>query len=332
MDSQCPSEEDRLARMKRMKIAADESVLTELMQAYGDETKARELLEAWRWPNGPVCPHCQNGGDKRISKLEAQGSNRRGVRSGVYFCGACRKQFTVTVGTVLERSHVAISKWVMAISLLCTSKKSLSANQMHRMIGVTYKTAWFMCHRIRLGMTPGPGPEPQLEGTVEVDETFVGPKAKPKTPLVALVERQGLARVKVIASVTQKNLAAALCECVSKQAVVNTDEHPGYKNPLKQWKEHQTVNHSRGEFQRRNQDGSRASTNTAESFFSLLKRAIIGAWHHISREHLSRYANEFAFRWNTRHDTDGQRLQTFGRCIEGKRLTYRQVSRPLCVC
>ena len=167
---------------------------------------------------------------------------------------------------------------------------------------------------------------------MEVDETFVGPKTKPKTPLVALVERQGLARVKVIASVTQKNLAAALGECVSKEAVVNTDEHPGYKNPLKQCKEHQTVNHSRGEFQRQNRDGSKASTNTAESFFSLLKRAIVGAWHHISREHLSRYANEFAFRWNTRHDTDGERLQTFGRWIQGKRLTYRQVSRPFCVC
>ena len=167
---------------------------------------------------------------------------------------------------------------------------------------------------------------------MEVDETFVGPKAKPKTPVVALVERLGLARVRVVASVTQKNLGAALSECVSKDSVVNTDEHPGYKNPLKHWKAHQRVNHSRGEYQRRNPDGSRASTNTAESFFSLLKRALIGAWHHISREHLSRYANEFAFRWNTRHDSDGQRLERFGRWIEGKRLTYRQVSQPLCVC
>ena len=200
------------------------------------------------------------------------------------------------------------------------------------MIGVTYKTAWFMCHRIRFGMTPDHRTETKLTGTVEVDETFVGPKAKRKTPIVALVQRHGLARVKVIASVTQQNLGAALCECVSKAAVVNTDEHPGYKGPLKHWKEHQTVNHSRGEYQRQNPDGSRTSTNTAESFFSLLKRAIIGAWHHISREHLSRYANEFAFRWNTRQDSDGQRLETFARWIEGKRLTYRQVSKPFCVC
>jgi len=311
---------------------ADGAVLNELAQAYGDETKARELLESWRWPHGPVCPHCHNTGEKKISKLEAQTTRQRRVRPGVYFCGACRRQFTVTVGTVLERSHVPLSKWLMALSLLCSSKKSLSANQIHRMIGVTYKTAWFLCHRIRLGMTPQPGAAAKLQGTVEVDETFVGPKAKPKSAVVALVERHGLARVKVIASVTQKNLGAALSECVSQEAVVNTDEHPSYKQPLQPWKAHQTVNHSRGEYQRQNADGSKASTTTVESFFSLFKRAIVGAWHHISREHLSRYANEFAFRWNTRHGADGQRLETFARWIEGKRLTYRQVSQPLCVC
>ena len=332
MDSGCPRVSARMVGMKTMPMTADESVLTKLVQAYADEGKARELLEAWRWPQGPVCPHCQNAGDKRISKLAAQSPSQRGVRQGVYFCGACRQQFTVTVGTVMERSHVPLSKWLMVLNLLCSSKKSLSANQIHRMIGVTYKTAWFMCHRIRFGMTPDPRAEAKLTGTVEVDETFVGPKAKRKTPVVALIERHGQARVKMIASVTQKNLGAALCECVSQEAVVNTDEHPGYKSPLKHWKEHQTVNHSRGEYQRQNQDGSRASTNTAESFFSLIKRAIIGAWHHISREHLPRYANEFAFRWNTRRDSDGKRLERFVRRSEGKRLTYRQVSHTLCVC
>jgi len=311
---------------------ADEAVLKELARAYGDEAKARKLLESWRWPKGPVCPRCHNAGEKLVSKLEAQVTSQSGVRQGVYFCGACRRQFTVTVGTVLERSHVSLSKWLMALSLLCSSKKSVSANQIHRMIGVTYKTAWFMCHRIRFAMTPQQWAEAKLDGTVEVDETFVGPKAKPKSVVVALVERQGQARVKVIASVTQKNLGAALSEHVSREAVVNTDEHPSYKLPLKQWKAHQSVNHSRGEYQRENPDGSQASTNTAESFFSLLKRAIIGAWHHISREHLPKYANEFTFRWNTRRDTDSQRLRRFIEWIEGKRLTYRQVSQPLCVC
>jgi hypothetical protein len=171
-----------------------------------------------------------------------------------------------------------------------------------------------------------------LTGTVEVDGTFVGAKAMTKSAVVALVKRRGLARLKVIASVTQKNLGAALSEWVSQEAVVNTDEHPSYKQPLQPWKAHQTVNHSRGEYQRQNADGSKASTTTTESFFFWFKRAIIGAWHHIPREHLPRYANEFAFRWNTRYGTDGQRLETFARWTEGKRLTYRQVAQPLCVC
>jgi len=332
MDSGCPTLLARIVRMNTCKSKADEAILRRFARAYGDEAKARKLLESLRWPNGPVCPHCKNTGEKCISKLQAKSQSRKGVRHGVYFCGACRRQFTVTVGTVMERSHIPISKWLMALFLLCSSKKSLSANQIHRMIGVTYKTAWFLCHRIRLAMTPNELVQPKLTGTVEVDEAFVGPKGKPKTPVVALVERKGEARVKVIASVTQKNLGVALCEFVSKEAVVNTDEHPGYKNPLKQWKEHHAVNHSHGEYQRRNPDGSKASTNTAESFFSLLKRALIGAWHHISREHLHRYANEFAFRWNTRHDTDGGRLEKFAGWIEGKRLTFHQVSQSLCVC
>jgi transposase-like protein len=320
------------ARMNTTKSEAGEPILKRLSQAYGDEEKARELLERLRWPDGPVCPHCQNAGEKRISKLKAQSPSRQGVRAGVYCCGACRRQFTVTVGTVLERSHVPISKWLMAWFLLCSSKKSVSAHQIHRMIGVTYKTAWFLCHRLRLAMTPDHRAEPKLQGTVEVDETFVGPRSQRKTPVVALVERHGLARVKVLASVTQKNLGAALRECVSQAAIVNTDEHPGYKHPLKQWQAHQTVNHSRGEYQRKNPDGSRASTNTAESFFSLLKRAIVGTWHHISREHLSRYASEFAFRWNTRQDSDGKLMERFAQWIKGKRLSYRLVSQPLCVC
>jgi len=321
-----------VARMKTAKLEAGALILKQLAAAYGDEEKARALLESLRWPTGPVCPHCKNSGAKQISKLAAQTGSKSGVRPGVYFCGACRQQFTVTVGTVLERSHVPLSKWLMALFLLCSSKKSLSANQVHRMIGVTYKTAWFMCHRIRFGMTPNHWAEPKLKGTVEVAETFVGPKAKPKTPVVALIERLGLVRVKVVASVTQQNLGAALAECVSQDAVVNTDAHPGYKNPLKHSKAHQTVNHSRGEYQRQNPDGSRASTNTAESFFSLFKRGVIGAGHHVSREHLAKYANELAFRWNTRHDHDGIRLERFMGRIEGKRLTYRHVSQTLCVC
>jgi transposase-like protein len=319
-------------KTQKRKVEAEELNLIKLAQEYADEDKARELLESMRWPSGPICPHCKNDGNgKPISKLTAQKASKSGVRKGVYFCGACRKQFTVTVGTVFEGSHIPISKWLMAMFILCSSKKSISANQLHRMLGITYKTAWFMAHRIRFAMTPNHFSEPKLKGTVEVDETFVGgkgdrtTKSARKTPVVALVERGGLARVQVVASVTQKNLGAALHECVSKEAVVNTDEHPGYKNPLKHWKAHHAVNHSKAEYQRTNPDGSLASTNTAESFFSLLKRGVYGAWHHVSREHLWRYANEFAFRWNQRSVSDGERMASLVPMIDGKRLSYRSV-------
>ena len=197
------------------------------------------------------------------------------------------------------------------------------------MLGVTYKTAWFMTHRIRFAMTPNHWAEPKLTGTVEVDETFVGGKGEPKTkhlrhtPVVALVQRDGIARVKVIASVTQHNLGKCLHECVEKSAVVNTDEHPGYKGPLKMWKAHHAVNHSQEEYHRKNDDGSIATTNSAESFFSLLKRGVVGSWHHVSREHLPKYANEFAFRWTHSHITDGERMAVFIPMIADKRLTYR---------
>jgi transposase-like protein len=280
-----------------------------------------------------VCPHCRNKGEKPISKLEATTESvmkNKGVRKGVYFCGACRQQFTVTVGTVFESSHVPLSKWAMALFIMCSAKKSVSSNQLHRMLGVTYKTAWFMTHRIRVAMTPNHWAEPKLQGTVEVDETFVGPRSdtrnskRSKMAVVGLIERDGPARVKVIASVTQHNLGKALYECVDKSAVVNTDEHPAYRNPLKQWKAHHRVNHSKYEYHRTNPDGSVATTNSAESFFSLLKRGIVGSWHHVSHEHLPKYANEFAFRWTHRKSTDGQRMAALVPHIENKRLLYRK--------
>jgi transposase-like protein len=306
--------------------------LIKLAQEYSDEDKARELLESLRWPQGATCPHCKRGKSdcKDVYKIEPKAGSKSPARKGVYCCAACRKQFTVTVGTVFEGSHIPISKWLMAMFIICSSKKSISANQLHRMLGITYKSAWFMAHRIRFAMTPNHWAEPKLKGTVEVDETYVGgkgdrtTKASRKVPVVALIERGGIARVKVIASVTQKNLGQVLNECVDKGATVNTDEHGGYHQPLKQWKAHHKVCHSKSEYERKNQDGSIASTNTAESFFSLLKRGVYGSWHHVSREHLPKYANEFAFRWNHRHTTDGERMENFVPMIEGKRLTYRQ--------
>ena len=308
----------------------DELNLITLAQKYSDEDKARELLESILWPNGPVCPHCKNHKEKAIYRLQPKPESKSKVRKGVCKCGACRKQFTVTVGTIFEDSHLPISKWLMAIFIICSSKKSVSANQLSRMLNITYKAAWFMAHRLRYAVGPTMPLAKLLTGTVEVDETFVGGKgvrcsqSRRKTPVVALVERNGDMQARVISNVTQHNLGKVLSECVSKDAVVNTDELPAYRNPLKDWKQHNTVVHSHGEYKRRNADGTVSGVNSCESFFSLLKRGVYGSWHHVSREHLPKYANEFAFRWNTRGLTDGERMQTAIGLTTGKRLTYKE--------
>jgi transposase-like protein len=306
--------------------------LVRLAQEYADDDKARGLLESLLWPNGPVCPHCQNHTEKPIYKLEPKADSKSKVRKGVYKCGACRKQFTVTVGTIFEDSHLPISKWLMAFFIICSSKKSISANQLSRMLKITYKAAWFMAHRLRFAVSPEMPLSKLLKGVVEVDETFVGGKGflctrgRRHTPVMALVERGGSMQARVVSNVTQKNLGQVLHECVSKDAIVNTDELPAYRKPLKEWAGHSAVVHSRREYSRRNPDGTVSGINHCESFFSLLKRGVYGAWHHVSREHLPKYANEFAFRWNTRGQTDGERMETAIGMVTGKRLTYRQVN------
>ena len=315
--------------MKTNETAMDEEELNliTLAQKYSDNDAARALLESMRWPNGPVCPHCKNHNDKPIYKLTPKTGST--TRKGVHKCGACRKQFTVTVGTIFEASHIEISKWLMALFLMCASKKGMSAHQLHRMLKVTYKTAWFMCHRIRYAMNEGPLKE-LLKGTVECDETFVGGKGElhtkhlRKTPVVALVERGGKARTQVVADVTGKTLRAALTANVSKDAVVNTDFASAYRGTAGEFKAHHVVNHTAGEYARKQYDGSLACTNTVESFFSLLKRGVMGSFHHVSREHLHRYATEFEFRWNNRTVKDGERMEVLIEQTEGKRLTYKR--------
>jgi transposase-like protein len=311
-------------------IEAEEINLKTLATEYANERKARKLLEAMLWPNGPVCPHCKNHTDKPIYKIKPAKESKSPARDGVYKCGACRKQFTVTVKTIFEKSHIPLGTWLMAIFIICASKKSVSSKQLERMLGVTYKTAWFLSHRIRYAMTPIHWAVPKLTGDVEVDETFVKTSTDERTiheghtPVVALVQRDGPARVKVIASVTQKNLGQALYECVDKSAEIHTDEHLGYRQPAKQYKAHHAVNHSKYEYHRTNPDGTICTTNSAESFFSLLKRGVYGAWHHVSPEHLPKYANEFAFRWTHRKVTDGERMGEFMPLSVGKRMMYRR--------
>jgi len=315
---------------------AEELNLITLAQQYSDNDKARELLESLRWPEGATCPHCKA---KSPYKIQPKTESKRPARKGLYKCRECRKQFTVTVGTIFEDSHIPISKWLMAIFILCSSKKGVSAHQLHRMLGMTYKTAWFMAHRIRFAMAEGPLAE-LLKGEIEIDETYVGgkprhgdPKPAPgtgyrkdsrKVPLVALVQRGGKVRTQVTPKVTGKNVKSFIEANVHKASFINTDESGVYRRMFYGFERHDAVNHGLKEYARTNADGTCSHVNTAESFFSLLKRGINGAFHHVSPEHLHRYASEFSFRWNNRESRDGERMQTAVGMIEGKRLTYRE--------
>jgi transposase-like protein len=314
---------------------ADEITFSVIEPHFQDPLVAAEYLESIRWPNGPVCPHCGDG-EKRHYPLKSK--TRR-----LYKCAACRKQFTVTVGTIFEGSHVGLNKWLLAFYLLCSSKKGMSAHQLHRMLGVTYKTAWFMAHRIRYAMEQPPF-KTRLKGTVEVDETYVGGKVrrsnrkqhrpldptKPdprmqtgrgadKTPVVALVERGGQVRSFRLATVTGDELGAAIRRNVSRQAHLRTDSFPSYTLVGREYASHETVNHLyeyvRGD----------AHTNTAENFFSILKRGINGVYHHVSEAHLHRYLSEFDFRYNNRAAlgiSDSERTVKALAGVVGKRLTY----------
>jgi len=329
-------------RAMKTECNAEELNLIKLAKEYSDEDKARELLESMRWPDGASCPHCKA---KEPYALKPRATSTRPGRKGLYKCRACRKQFTVTVGTVFEDSHIPISKWLMAIFILCSSKKAVSAHQLHRMLDMTYKSAWFMAHRIRYAMSPGKPLGEMLKGTVEADETYVGgrprfknnadgKREKPggtgyrcdtnKIPVVALVERDGNVRTKVVANVNQDNLRDFLRSNIARGARVNTDQAAIYRNLFYGWTKHDVVNHSVKEYFRVNTDGTLAHTNTVESFFSLIKRGIYGAFHHVSRQHLHRYCDEFAFRWNHRRTTDGARMAKAVKVVEGKRLMYRK--------
>jgi transposase-like protein len=297
---------------------------------FKDATAAREHLEAIRWPNGPVCPHC--GAVDRISKL-----NGKAHRPGVYDCGHCRDQFTVTVGTVFERSKIALHKWLMAATLLAASKKGMSSHQLHRMLGVTYKTAWFMSHRLREAMKPNGGGVLGGGGKiVEADETYYG-TAKPKKAIsrgpghkhkiLALVERDGTTRSFHIANVDHASLKPILDAQIAQDTHLMTDGAYHYKKLGKAFQAHESVNHTRKQYAKKSRvvKGVVAHTNTVESFFGLLKRGLVGTYHHVSEQHLQKYCTEFDFRFSHRTATDAQRADAALKGIEGKRLTYRRI-------
>jgi transposase-like protein len=303
---------------------------------FQDADKAREYLERIQWPNGPVCPHCGViGGHYKLAG--------KATRPGLWKCKDCREQFTVTVGTVFERSKIKLNVWLQAVFLLCSSKKGMSAHQLHRMLGVTYKTAWFMAHRIREAfrdanpVVMGGGGSP-----VEVDETYYGAakagklRLNRKNPLVrgggghhlhkivSLVDRQGATRSFHIARIDAKNLKPILMNHIAKQAKVYTDGATHYKKMAlgSEFAAHETVNHSIGEYARGD-----VHSNTVESYFGLLKRGLYGTYHHVSEAHLQRYVNEFDFRFTHRTAqgvTDHERAIKALAQIQGKRLTYRR--------
>jgi transposase-like protein len=296
-----------------------------------DDAEARAYLESLRWPDGPICPHC--GADKPY-RLTPKPTSK--TRKGVLKCRACRKQFTVTVGTIFEDSHIPLAKWLMAIHLLCASKKGMSAHQLHRMLGVTYKSAWFMAHRIRYSMEQEPL-KSKLSGVVEVDETYIGGKprkgqvrsrqeagrwkATHKPMVVALVERDGDVRSIHRRTVTERNLKQVVRDNVEPSARVMTDSFPAYRGLDRHFAGHGTVDHSRQEYRRGD-----AYTQTVESYFAILKRGINGVYHHVGEQHLHRYLAEFDFRYNRRKVEDGVRAALAVRGAEGKRLTFKPLT------
>jgi transposase-like protein len=298
---------------------------------FSDVTAAREHLERTRWPNGPVCPHCG-------VVNEATYVGGKAARDGCYQCNACREQFTVTVGTVFERSKVPLNKWLLASFLMSSSKKGISAHQIGRSLGVTYKTAWFMCHRLRAAMAePGPAPLGGKGKIVEADETYVGGKEKNrhrnkrqgdrggvnKEAVLTLVERGGFARSFHVANVTSRTLGKIIFTHADRRSHLMTDGAIVYTRIGAEFANFSAVDHTAGEYVR---DGYEHS-NTAESYFAVLKRGVYGTFHHVSEAHLNRYLAEFDFRYNTRSALgieDSERADELLRGIAGKRLTYRR--------
>lgn len=302
---------------------------------FQDEDIARQHIEANRWPNGAVCPHC--GGTERNYPIKA--NEKKKIRKGLYKCNDCKSHFTVTISTVFEGSRVPLNKWLMAIHLMCASKKGISSHQLHRMLGVTYKTAWFMSHRIREAMKEA---DPQLMGgggsTVEVDETFWGntkPKGQKKgrgyhhkEKIFTLVERKGRARSFHVPAVNAKTLRPILREQIKADTHVMTDEAGQYchtKEPMTaDFAQHSYVKHGLGEYVRGD-----VHTNTIESYFATLKRGLHGTFHHVGAQHLCRYIGEFDFRHNHRAKlgySDRDRAAAALKGIDGKRLMYRDSS------
>jgi transposase-like protein len=291
--------------------------------AFTNEDKAREYLEASRWPEGPVCPFCG-----QFETVKPLGGKSMGP--GWFHCSDCRDKFTVRTGTLYERSHIPLHKWLLATHLIISSKKGMSALQLSRMLGITYKSSWFMCHRIREQMAPTKrGPIGGQNRVVESDETVIGGKAKnrafaskppKKQTVLTLIDRDGDSHSFHVANVKAKTLREAMVKVIDRKSHLMTDEWHSYAPIGEEFAGHSAVNHSQREYVGM---GGFAHINTAECRFSLMKRAVFGTHHSVSEAHLPRYLAEWDFKWNTRKISDGERAALALKGIEGKRLTYR---------
>lgn len=303
--------------------------MTDLLNPiFQDADKAREHLEVLRWAEGRFCPHC--GEAEATSPV-----NGKSHRPGLYYCNGCKGQFTVTVGTVFERSKIGLNKWLLAFHLMAASKKGISAHQLHRMLGITYKSAWFMAHRIREAMkNDSPDPIGGKGKIVEADETFYGNSGDEfvngkgwrkkqgtgdKSKIVTFVERDGTARSTVVKRIHSATIDALVTRHVHPKSVLMTDEAAHYRKPGKKLIRHYSVNHAKGEYSK-----GFVTTNTVEGFFSIFKRGMNGVYQHCGEQHVHRYLAEFDFRYSHRKVSDRERADLALKGAEGRRLMYSQ--------
>ena len=289
--------------------------LVELIQAFGTDEKCRERLEQLRWPTGIECPRCQG---KTISHIEKRDQ---------FDCDSCRYQFSVTAGTIFHDSHLPLSKWFLATYIICESKKGISANQLKRMLNVTYRTAWHLCHRIRAAMKEGT--VRPISGIVEVDETYVGGKVRGrgrgyrenKTMVLGAIQRGGEVRFKVDKRNDRKTLHAFIKAVVDDKAeAIHTDEWQAYKGIADANTRHETVNHKAEEWVR-----AEVHTNTVEGVWSLFKRSIVGSYHQLSEKHMNAYLDEFAWRFNQR-DNPYLFRDTLITLLKAETLEYKELT------
>ena len=311
----------------KTKSALKDLTLIQIIERFPTDETARQHLESIRWKNGIVCPHCKCSDQAQFALRSANPAKK--VRSGLRFCSNCQSQFTVTIGTVFESTHIPLRKWLIAWYLICSSKKGISSLQLQRLLELgSYRSALFMAHRIRHALKDESFTD-KLTGIVEADEHHVGGfgtgvgsgNRKHRNPIMALVERGGKVRSKVLPTVNGANLRQAVRDNVQSGSELHTDMNHGYKELAGEYT-HKSVKHMAGEFSRHEGENV-VTTASVESFFSLLKRGVMGTFHHISAQHLPLYLAEFDHRHNCRKMSDGERTDAGLRKVEGKRLIYK---------